>query len=1142
MDVKPNISLPTPKQTDGKIMKKALKTNDFNVRSTVSLLTLALASVYPVYAQNTQNQSGSEHAPGNLDFQPANSSRFNSVLGEQAARDNANPPIGYDGIKQSQPGSPNYSVNAKVGEVQVEVERNGIPADGISATGVTVRLFDMNGQPIKDTTYVSIEASGGRIQILGAQTDELGPGRLDIDRNVPGTQLKVENGVAKFNLLSPATAQDVRLRVTAGKAQAAGTVSYLPALREMLAVGMVEGIIRLKKNDGVTLSPVRLDDGFEQELHRFERSFRNGTGTAAARAAFFLKGKIPGDALLTASYDTDKETRARLLSDIKPEDFYPVYGDASLKGVETKSSTKLYVRVDKDRSYILYGDFSTGAGFSQMTGSGSTASFKLRNLGQYSRTLTGVRGHYENSAVSVNTFAARDSLKQVVEEFLANGTSGPFAIKNTTALEGSEKIEIVIRDKNQPAKILDIQPQAKLVDYVFEPFSGRILFKGPVSSLDVNGNPQSIRVTYEVDQGGKEFWLYGVDGQVKIGKDAEIGGSYVQDKNPNAPMRIASANAGVKIGENATIVAEIAQTHTRRYATPASSVYGAATYALPTGAVGEEAVDLSGKAYRIEGQYVTKTTDARAYFARSDIGFDNPAASYTGGRGEMGVRVRSQVTNVVSVFANAIKSEDRATGAKRTGADLGLGVKVGSALTIDFGVRKAKEEGGSNPAPILSNSSMLGGGFFGQGTANVNAATGTTILAANAPLSVAGGAASVDTTTMRIGASLKISDNSTGNAEYEKSFSGDKRQRIAVGLQYRIDERTKLYGRYETQSGLSTVYSGDKTNAFVFGADTTWMPGMQTFSEYRLRDASSQRDLEWSNGMRNSWEIAQGLRLTNNVEYLKILSGSTRDALAMSFGLDYTANERWKGSTKLEWRRLFDDKATIGRDAVDTWLSTVSIANKLSRDYTFLGRNYLQLIKNTEDSAGTAKGNVLNDRFQLGVAYRPVDSNSFNALARYEYKLEKDLSITPINDRRVHMFSMHAVSHPSRAFWFSGRLAAKSVHETLDGQAVPRYTAALVSARAVYDVTENWDIGLMGSMMYSPQGGSRQYALGLEIGYLVAQNLWMSAGYNFTGFTDKDLTGTDYTNKGVYVRMRYKFDEDLFSGKDTDTNRTLNRN
>jgi len=35
----------------------------------------------------------------------------------------------------------------------------------------------------------------------------------------------------------------------------------------------------------------------------------------------------------------------------------------------------------------------------------------------------------------------------------------------------------------------------------------------------------------------------------------------------------------------------------------------------------------------------------------------------------------------------------------------------------------------------------------------------------------------------------------------------------------------------------------------------------------------------------------------------------------------------------------------------------------------------------------------------------------------------------------------------------------------------------------------------------------------------------VSAGYNFVGLNDRDLTANEYTSKGAYVRLRFKFDE-----------------
>jgi hypothetical protein len=52
-------------------------------------------------------------------------------------------------------------------------------------------------------------------------------------------------------------------------------------------------------------------------------------------------------------FDSDKNTQGRLFRDIQPEEFYPVYGDASVKGFDAQSTGRLYVRVDKNNSFLL---------------------------------------------------------------------------------------------------------------------------------------------------------------------------------------------------------------------------------------------------------------------------------------------------------------------------------------------------------------------------------------------------------------------------------------------------------------------------------------------------------------------------------------------------------------------------------------------------------------------------------------------------------------------------------------------------------------------------------------------------------------------------------------------------------------------
>ena len=49
---------------------------------------------------------------------------------------------------------------------------------------------------------------------------------------------------------------------------------------------------------------------------------------------------------------------------------------------------------------------------------------------------------------------------------------------------------------------------------------------------------------------------------------------------------------------------------------------------------------------------------------------------------------------------------------------------------------------------------------------------------------------------------------------------------------------------------------------------------------------------------------------------------------------------------------------------------------------------------------------------------------------------------------------------------------------------------------------------------------------GVSLGHKLATNLWVSLGYNFVGFSDGDFEAADYSAKGVFLRFRYKIDQE----------------
>ncbi|HZX81084.1 MAG TPA: Ig-like domain-containing protein [Lysobacter sp.] len=1044
-------------------------------------------------------------------------------------------------------GNVDYGVNRVVDRIEVELDRGAAPADGQTPVHVRVRFLDAAGNAVPGETFATVEHSGGRIRLPGAGTDEFGPARLDADRATPGVQLPVHDGVAEFDLLAPHDAQDVDLRITAGSETAEGIVSFLPEMREMIATGLIEGIVNFRSGRGAGLiDPARRDDGFERDLRRWERQFNSGKANAAARAAFFAKGRIKGEYLLTAAYDSDKDTRERLLRDIRPEEFYPVYGDSSLTGFDARSAERLYVRVDKERSYLLYGDFQTGDTLATSTGIGGRGPVQQRSLGMYNRTATGLGWHVENERVRGNVFAIDDSLRQVVEEFRSQG-SGPYGLRNNAVLEGSERVEVIVRDRNQPSRIVSVRPLGRLVDYSFEPFSGRVLLNTFLPAFDSDLNPVSLRITYEVDQGTEKFLVLGADAQLKLGGRFEVGGSYVDDRNPFAGFEMGSVNAGLRFGPDTFLVAEFARTRSEVNTNPVNQ------YATPAlqGFSGE----AEGDAWRVEFGHDGERFDASLFAARTDPAFNNPASPLYGGRGEYDVELGWQLTERMKLYAEALRSEDRNTdGGERDAASAGLKLQATPRLSLDFGYRAIRETVGayspwSSGSPFgdtlgLTGSlaSGAGGGALGYGQQPLDPLTGLPVIRSGGtvPTSDLPVGTELSSDTVRIGAGYKLNERFVVGGEVEQDVRGEERHRVALGADWQWRERSRLYGRYERQTGLTSAFGvttqAREADALVLGVDSTFMKDTQAFTEYRMRDAIAGRNLQAASGIRNTWDIAEGIRLTSSVEHVEVFDGATGDATGVAFGLDYSANPLWRGAIRLEHRMSGDVEDTVGNEAFDTTLLQFMAARKMSRDWTLLLRNYL-LRTDYE-----ARGDVLQDCFQVGVAYRDTDRNRVNALARYEYKLERDESgAGPIDagdelEMRAHIVSAHADWHPSRPWWLTGRIAGKWQDDRFlyaDGRTVDSsFRGTLLSGRVVYDVTENWDVGVMGAT-FRGDFGANQYAYGLEVGRLLRQNLWVSAGYNWAGFEgDRDLNGYEYTRDGFYLRLRFKFDEDLFRRDD----------
>ena len=1055
-------------------------------------------------------------------------------------------------------------------EVQVQglVDARGLlRADGQTRVPLRVQLRDACGDLLHGMQTVQIQAGG--LRLLQLDRSALASLANAEDAHVSGDIWRVSNGELALLMVAPSSAQDIELVVRAGKQVARSPIGFAPDLRPMIATGLIDGVFSLGRKDSNGLVPsAGMGDGFDAELTRFQRDFDDGNMALAGRTAFFVKGMVRGDTLLTAAFDSEKPNRQRVLADIRPDQYYPVMGDSSTKGSEARSSDRLYVRLDNGRNYLLYGDFATGDGFSQQLGGASVGNLQQRNLGQYNRSMTGVRGHWENSAGFVDAFAMNDALRQAVEEYRGNGTSGPYAIANLNAVENSDKLEIIVRDRNNVARILSQTLLTRFVDYTFEPFSGRILLKAPLASLDDNLNPVSLRITYEVDTLGDTFWVAGVATQRKLSDAFELGGSVMHDDNPARPSgtsygnlpgqglrelrSLTSINAGWQTGPQSKWVAEFAQ-----------SISATAD------------VDATGNAYRVEyvgqgqgdGRAVAGAQPnytLRGFAGVSDTDFNNPAASYTAGHSEAGVRGDAELNPTTHVLGEALRSEDALAHSSRSAFSTRLEHALSDKLLLDAGLRHVHQTEGAvlsfsnassnlnlpGQGSVFSGAGLNpnGAGFWGAGS-GLNPVSGQPQSMLNGQV-IPGAAASpaLDAWTVRSGLRYRTSPSLTLGVEMGQDIGLDgdpvwaaasvryhvsgwsafaraetPTGRTSAGGDYRLTETVSLYGRMENTNGLASSYALDsaaQSQALVVGIKQSDGQGLENFSELRLNDAMSGEDAESATGLRNTFLLQAGLKVNFAAERLVILSGGNRGASALAGGVEWS-RDVWRSATRLEWRQLDPTPGALINDTTSSWLLTQDVARKIDADWTALLKNYA-LITDNQAIDGTQS----QLRVQLGAAYRPVEHNRFDALLTYAHKVQVNQEIDPAERSIADVLASNLNWHPRTRWWLASRVAAKNVDENLAGVA-DTYQAALVSGRLTHDLTADWDVGVAASNMFSSQG-TQQYAYGVEGGYLVARNAWVSLGYNFSGFSDPDLTGSDYTRQGPYLRLRVKFDEKLF--------------
>ncbi len=173
-----------------------------------------------------------------------------------------------------------------------------------------------------------------------------------------------------------------------------------PAARDWILVGVASGTAAFDKIKN-NMDSVQGDDP-------------NSDIYQDGRVAFYAKGTIQGGFLLTTSYDSAKAGGVGangLQQAVNPNTYFMLYGDSAEQGFDAQSASKLYVKIERDQFYAMFGDYDTGLTVTELS-----AYDRMFNA----QVKSGLPGRYTSGYTA---FAAQSSQAYVQDEIQGNGTS-----------------------------------------------------------------------------------------------------------------------------------------------------------------------------------------------------------------------------------------------------------------------------------------------------------------------------------------------------------------------------------------------------------------------------------------------------------------------------------------------------------------------------------------------------------------------------------------------------------------------------------------------------------------------------------------------------------------------------------------------
>lgn len=966
-----------------------------------------------------------------------------------------------------------------VARAELVPEKSLLVADGLHPPVIAVRMLDEAGHPVRKDFAGTFSLNA---PYLLARNEALMQARqLAGNDAVPDSwRIEGDDGIAYIALAPTGTPGNVELAFDFGRGPG-GIGSRRQTLSAWLSAG---------ERDWVVVGFAAGSIGYETLARNMEalEPGEDGRGLRGdGRAAFYAKGRVLGKWMLTLAYDSGKPTdelrNRSLLSTIDPGQYYTLYGDGSQQGYDAASARKLYLKLERGQFYALFGDFQTG--------------LDRAELSRYQRSMTGAKVAYRGRLLEASAFAAQTAQHHARDEIQGDGTSGLYRLSRSGIVQNSEHIRLETRERYHSEQVVESRELARHIDYDIDYDNGTLFFREPIASRDFDFNPIWIVVDYETSGSSEEFLNAGGRAAVHLLDDRlEAGATYVRDEDAAGQSDLFGVDARFRLGETDEFHAEAAATRGDSGATPTD---------------GERA---SGNAWLVEWQHRTAQLAFLAYARRQAgaFGLGQQNASEAG-TFKAGVQGQYALGAHWMLRGDINRIEDLATGASGDALSAELAYR-GDEWGAKAGLRWARDheaDGETRESRLVT----LGADRY--------LLDRRLQLSAETEFAVAGANDSADfPTRVKLGASYAI-NKAFRLVVAQELTDGEDRDTSTTRLGFDVTPWANAHLTSTLNQSRISEY-GPRTFA-LFGLDQKFLLGKRWGFDVSL-DASHAFN---ESGATLPVDDDPPLRRGG----LRDGGALTSDFTAVSAGLTYRA-EAWSWVARMETRQAQQDRYGF----------TTALLRQ-ARDGVAMAASLQAFSQKDPGGASALLANA-----QLSFAYRPFAS-PWSILEKLEFRLDEvqggsgeplmgqnTLAVSgDARSRRV--VNNLALNYASQAWGEEDSAGVLSFDQrsqlslyygakyVLDSFGADDYAGLsdLLGAEWRIDLGPRLDIGLRASVLHSWSQRTIAWAFGPNLGFTPFANAWVSLGYNFKGFDDRDFEQAHHTAQGPYLVFRLKFDQ-----------------